>query len=204
MTVQMTREGIPIVGGDRDKTKVFPGGTLMAAPPLQSLFPAGVGLDALANWVKMTGVVAQSRDDPNAAFRRASNFASPYIDVGHTIRAMSWFLPTHSEVSDVRTVIQRGAKLQLNDVREFSELKDSEAWRQRMTEYVEVRRVWGPIGLFWALLLDRLASPQTIRSCEHCGRPLKGTRRKRFCGPTDSAKCYRQRRAGDRQRERSR
>jgi hypothetical protein len=83
-------------------------------------------------------------------------------------------------------------------------LKKSDAWRKTMTAYIDVRRVWGPIGLLWALLIDRLEKGKPALQCDRCGRPLEGTRRKRLCGPRDDPKCYKARRAEDRRRERIR
>jgi len=58
-----------------------------------------------------------------------------------------------------------------------------------MTEPVEIRRAWGPTGFFWTLLIDRLESAQTVRACARCGRPIKGTKRRRFCSRGENEVC---------------
>lgn len=176
---------------------------LEATGPLKGLFVGGVTLDGLHHWVKMSGVLRQARTDPAGALHRALTLAGPYLSTGRSTRAKTWLQPTLSEVEDYDLAVQRAATLGLNSARNWEEAKSSTQWRAYMTEYIPVRRAWGPIGLFWVLLLERLKSAQVVNNCIRCGRKLIGTRRKQLCGRGDNAECYRQRRADDRRRERS-
>ncbi len=204
LRLEIDAGGIALFVAPDAGNRAWPAGILEAAPPLHGFYPTGIGLDDLHHWVRMRSVVEQARSEPVAALQRARAVASPYLDTGRTTRTWSWLMPQFYETNDWKTVIQRGAMLGLNDVRKWEELKDSEAWRKAMTEWIDIRRAWGPIGFFWALLIDRLESAQTARACERCGRPITGTQRRRFCSLEENGDCFRARRAADRRGERQR
>jgi hypothetical protein len=194
-------DGVEVWLSDRDSNFSSYRAALRADAPLTGFFPTGVYLDALHHWVRMSSVVKQSATDVIAALRRATELSSQYVTDGFSTRAHTWFMPTLAEVRDIRTVIGRAATLGLNDARTGNQIRKSQRWRRLMTEPIPVRRAWGPIGLFWSLVLERMESLR-LQVCERCGRPLAGTHRKRFCGQRDNPECFLARRAGDRRRER--
>jgi len=194
----------PVIISEQDENFRAVGAVLWAPEPLELLFPVGVSLDALYHHARMLSVAHESGSNPQRALQRAYLISAPYLSTGTTTRAFTWFMPALFEVQDMQAVVGRGATLQLNDARAFGDLKVSEQWRQQMTEYMPVRRAWGPIGLLWALLIDRLEAGQPLRICGRCGKPLQGIRTKQFCGPEDRPDCYKARRKSDRQRERDR
>ena len=199
------REGqAPVLVSERDPSFRQLGGSLCASEPLFGFFPGGVTLDALYQCTKMSSIAKQSASDPRGALSRATTLAAPHLSDGYSTRALTWFLPTLQEVGEVRIVIARGATHRLDDAGTWEEVGKSEAWRAKMTEPVPVLRAWGALGLFWALLLERLESGRPLRICELCGRTLEGTRRKQYCGRNENLDCYRQRRTADRRRERER
>ncbi len=195
-------DGQPVVT-NQDGTFFRPAATLVARGLLAGIFPTGVSLDAMHNWAKMNGIVQRSATDPTAALQWARTLAAPYFTEGVTTRALSWYMPTLGELREVQEVINRAASLGLVDARVHADLRGSEAWHRAMTESVPIRRVWGPVGLFWALLIDRLEQTGARRACGLCGRVLEAARRtKQFCGKSENPECYRRRRALDRRRER--
>jgi hypothetical protein len=135
-----------------------------------------------------------------AALQRALVYSAPYISAGMWTRQLTWFLPRLVEFRDPDAVLCQAASLGLTDARSFSQVKDSVPWRKAMTEPAPVQRVWGPIAPFWSLLIERLESRQPLKSCERCGRPLKGTGAKRFCSQKENLECFHRRRATDRRR----
>lgn len=197
------KKGQPIIIGSADPHFRAVPGVLRPPELLQGLFPIGITLDAITACLEMASVMQQSTGDPHAALARAFTKAGPYISNGMSTLALTWFMPTFVELRDMKQVIQRGASLKLVDVREFGQLNQSEAWRKLMTRPVPVTRAWGPIGLFWALLIQRLKSEGLVLSCERCGKILKGTRAKRFCNESENPECFRKRRATDRRRARA-
>src|SRR5262245_25931847 len=64
----------------------------------------------------------------------------------------------------------------------------------RLTTRQEIIRVWGPIGLFWALLLWQLKQGLRFSECEDCHHLNPGRKDKRYCGPDDDPVCYARRR----------
>ncbi len=86
--------------------------------------------------------------------------------------------------------------------RSLKEACDTGEWQEVMGSRIEIKQVWGVLGLFWFLLLDGLEGKQ-LRCCGLCGRPIQGRQQKQFCGPNDDITCHRKKRAGDKARERA-
>lgn len=196
-------DGAEVWLSDRDPNFRSLGVALWADAPLTGYFPTGVNLDALHHWVKMYGVIQQSTKDPRRALKRALDWLSDYVGEGRSDLAHSWLMPTIAEVRDITTVIQRAETYGLSDASTWAEVARSKEWKERMTAPIPIRRAWGPIGLFWSLILERLENAQPIQFCERCGRSIGGTRRKKFCARNDDLQCFLRRRAADRQRERT-
>ena len=194
-----------LVTSANDPDFLSAGATLWAAPPLEGLFPTGVNLDAIFHCAKMASVLRQSRSDLKGALKRARDWSTEYVTVGRSDLDHSWFRPTLAEVKDVDFVIRRGETHGLTDARTWEEASASNAWREKMTAPIPIRRAWGAIGLFWALVLDELENAQPQAFCDRCGRQIKArTRRKTFCSREENEDCYRARRAADRRRDRAR
>lgn len=68
---------------------------------------------------------------------------------------------------------------------------------------VFVTRVWGAVGLFWALLIDELENSRGLRTCRYCGRLLKGKGDKEYCGPNDDPECHKASGRNARRRQRN-
>jgi hypothetical protein len=100
-----------------------------------------------------------------------------------------------SHVEEARTKARR----RILSVQEFG----TEAWQEQLRKRVDVARAWGPIGLFYALLVEHLEQGLRLSECEHCHRLNSGKKGKRFCGPDDDPACYAQRRARDKRKERA-
>jgi hypothetical protein len=70
-----------------------------------------------------------------------------------------------------------------------------------MRASIPIRRAYGAVGLFWALLIDRLEASLPYQICERCRYLLEGKRRgkktKRMCGPHDNRRCYNERKAAN-------
>ena len=84
----------------------------------------------------------------------------------------------------------------------MKEALEQDSWRKWLEESVPIRRAWGAVGLFWALLLDRLEARRPFVICERCGRIISGKAGKKFCGKADDAECFNGRRAVDQRRSR--
>ncbi len=198
-------DGTTLVTSEKDPEFISRGATLRAAPPLEGLFSTGVNLDALFHWTRMSSVIRESRSDLKGALKRARNLSSDYVTEGQSDLGHCWFLPTLAEVKDVDLVIQRAETYRLTDARTWDEVAKSPEWRNTMTSPIPIRRVWGPIGFFWALVLDRLENAQPQVFCERCGMIIEAkTRRKKFCSREENEECFLARRAADRRRGRAR
>jgi len=171
--------------------------------PLQALLPLMSGLDDLAAHAQMVQIALESARDPHSALLRANALAAPYITEGSTTQERAWFWPTYLEGGEAGVVYGAEGRFRLT-ARSLAEARRSPAWREAMTRPVAIRRVWGAVGLCWALLLEQLEALQPLQVCERCGRIVQGRQGKRFCGPEDDEECFRRRRAGDQSRSRAR
>jgi hypothetical protein len=185
--------------------------------PLMGVFSA---FDDLATQRRMTTIARHSAKDLDGALGASRAAAAAYVTPAYVPRAIVWLYATwvHAGPKPILFRAQelgvpadtlrkayaahRAGTLQRQDV--LAELDRFPQWRNAMAEPVKVHRVWGPLGLFWALLLDQLEARRLFQSCNRCGRLLQGRRGRRFCGPEDNIGCHRARRAADQRRSRGR
>lgn len=189
---------------------------------LQPFFPPFTDHLPLRHLAAMRTTAQEASADPDAALRKATALASPYVQEGHSTAELAWFLPRAVERSQsdglrwvgeelIRRKLELGeafsrsfTEYNLRDMAAIDEMLASPGWRQFLRQQVPVRRVWGPIGLFWALLLDDLENRRTSTAvCTRCGRLLTGKRGKQLCGPKDDPDCHRERRTEDQRRSRT-
>src|SRR5262249_7055507 len=135
----------------------------------------------------------------------------PYVSEAYAFQRDGWFAPTFVENGQEPTWLKLQAHPSMRVAKDLiASLRDkqlaralnSNAWRRKLLEPMLVLRVWSVVGLFWALLLDRLEGYEGFAVCSRCGRPI-GTG-SRFCGPEDNRECFNRRRAEDQKRSRMR
>jgi hypothetical protein len=185
-------------------------------PPIATVMPLFSAFDDVTTQKRMAVIAAASAKDPEEALKAARLAAAPYVTDAYAPRDLTWLYPTHLEsgplpvlsraeevgVEGLRELYSRHERGQLTPELLSAFLARSRAWLEAMGETIEVRRTWGPLGLFWALLLNELEARRPFQGCERCGRVIRGKKDKRFCGPTDATECFRARRAKDQRRSR--
>jgi hypothetical protein len=191
--------------------------------PLHPLFPPFTDDLPLRHLASMRTIAKEASADATTALRKATVLATPYLQEGHSTSELAWFCPQVvergksvglswivGEAASHRFGLDKAfsrsfTQYLLRDMAAIDEVLASTAWQQFLRRQIPVRRAWGPLGLFWALLVDSLES-QTLGTgvCTRCGRMLTGKRGKQFCGPDDDPQCYRDRRADDQRRSRDR
>ena len=149
----------------------------------------------------MRQIAEQSGRDLERALQKAKENAGSYLSQGRSSLEWTWLRPTY---------LAGGEKAVVFEAEDFNiqgssldELLKHREFRRRMSEAVSVRRVWGPLGLLWELLIQRLEDGQRFGSCEKCGRMIDGRKGKKFCGSEDNPECFRGRRASDQRKSRS-
>jgi hypothetical protein len=176
---------------------------------LQPLMPPLSGVDDIQAQIDMEMLARRSRPELAEILKAATSSAHPYLFDGHSIVEHSWFRPTleHKGIKHVlfkaedRGLGVSGRSLDENALNEALKEEASQKW---LAQPVPIRRVWGGVGLFWALLLERLQAQRAFGVCRQCGRIISGKETKRFCSESDDAECFRSRRAIDQRRSRNR
>lgn len=176
--------------------------------PLERICPKFSGIDEVMANAHMRKVMERSHTDRVGALGEAITASGLYVRACQITRELSWFWPSVAEVG-VHATIARAATLKITDAPErsgaeasFDEdaawewLRRSATWKQRMLEQVPATRVWGPIGLFWALLIACLQDRQQLGFCHRCGSVVGG--RRQYCDRSNPD-CFRAR-AAERQR----
>jgi hypothetical protein len=176
--------------------------TLEWPEPFQFLIPKGDGMDLLLALLRMRTIAKQSALDPVKARRDARQECGSYLLDGKTSRYWSEFAPLYAEGGE-EAVLFRAEDHGIRAAN-FQELLGSAQFWHAMSEVIPIRRAWGPVGLFWALLLDRLEGGARFGACERCGRLIEGKKGKKFCGPKDNSECHAGRRAADQRKSRAR
>jgi hypothetical protein len=169
--------------------------------PLTALMSWGSAMDDLAGQAHMAAIARRSEDDPEGALREAREAARLYVTEGDAPLEWAWFWPTLRQRGVEGLLLEAIGRFRLT-AGDLAEACRSEAWRGVMQQKVPVRRAWGALGLFWALLLDRLETYQPLPRCQWCGWYLRGKRGKENCGPQDNKLCFHARRAKDQRRSR--
>jgi hypothetical protein len=178
--------------------------------PFEPMMPVLSGPDELLAQAQMAEIARRSRSDPEGALRAATVAARPYVFHGHARREEAWLYPT-LRTKGFEHVLFKAEDFGLPvpprsswTAIGFEQALQQEEWRRWRAQTVPVCRVWGLIGLCWALLLDRLEQRRPFSGCERCGRVIASRRRKRFCGRSENRQCFNGRRAGDKRRSRLR
>jgi hypothetical protein len=188
--------------------------------PIGLLMPALGSFGDLAAQQRMAAIATMSETDLDLAVHLAREGAAPFVSSGRSTWADAWVKPTllsdgpepilfRAETigvpdADLNEAYEERRAGKLSNARLAEILGRSAEFRRALSEPVVVRRAWGAVGLFWALLLDELEGRRRFATCGHCGRILRGKRGKQFCGRDDNDKCYLARRAADQRRSRGR
>lgn len=195
-------DGKPIAVRRADKTQRALRVILEWPGPLRALFPSGSGLDDLYAYARMRSLARQSQADLDGARSAAQIDSAKYLTDGETCMGPAWLGPILAAEREEGALFALEARYGIS-ASSIAEAEQTDEWRGIMREPVPIRRAWGAVGLFWALMLDRLEEGRNFNVCQRCGRILQGKRGKRFCGRADDIKCFQERRAADRRRERN-
>jgi hypothetical protein len=185
-------------------SKLTAAGTLIRWPvPFTRLMPVISSLDDMYARDRMVAIAEQSQQDVGGAMREATIAAADWLSEGQSTVLQAWLEPII--VGEGAEGALFAAEVRYNLVAESLPAGlNSPEWQEILGRPMPVRRVWGVPGLCWSLLIDQLASGFAFRHCERCGGLIQGRSHKRFCGPEDSVKCFRQRRAESKRTKRRR
>jgi hypothetical protein len=150
----------------------------------------------------MQTIAKQNSRDVLGATTGALERAGAYVFEGYTSLRWSWFWPTYAEGKDDAVLF--GAENFGVRARSLAELSKDDRFSRRMAERVLIRRAWGPLGLFWALLIDRLEEHASFHSRGRCHGIIEGKKGKAYCSQSDNPECFGHRRAADKQKSRQR
>jgi hypothetical protein len=205
-------EGVPLVTSTQDPELRGIHVAVRWPDPLQNLLGILPGPDILFHHAKMVDIACGSVDDLQGVLHKARNIAGSYVTPGWTITAHVelWPLLGAKQAAEGlrsghldQAVREVASKLRLGEA-SWETAQRSPAWRKRMEARHTITRAWGPIGLFWTLLLDQLDQGRRFLECQDCLRLNPGKKGKQYCGPDDDPVCYARRRARDKRRERAR
>jgi len=168
---------------------------------IQSLVARGEGADLMLARQQMVSIATRSVDDLQGAAIEAARLASAHVFDGHTWQALSWFWTLYAQGGDEAVVF--GAEDLGFKGKDATDLWRNTEFRHLMMKRIRIRRAWGAVGLFWALLLERLEDKRGFGLCQRCSRIISGRSNKAFCSRRDNPECFRQRRAGDQRSSRT-
>jgi hypothetical protein len=150
----------------------------------------------------MRRIAELSATDLEGALRQAKDAAGFYVSEGHTSRELSWYLPTY--LTGGKAAVLFAAEDFGIRVKTMAQLRESSNFHKVLSESVSIRRCWGPLGFFSALLLERLEDGERFNCCVRCHRVIAGKKGKKYCNQQDNSTCFAARRASDQRRSRKR
>lgn len=160
-------------------------------------------LDACVEQETMCRVATRSSEDLAKALQAARAHTGRYITEGTTWQGFVHFFPAFV-VGGEQYAFQEAHKHNAPSIQTWQTAVSSSRWNSWLKMPIDITRVWGPIGLFWALLIDELEQKRPYRVCKLCHRLIQGKKSKQYCGEHDDRRCYTQRRARDKHEERVR
>jgi hypothetical protein len=193
-------EGLTVVKSERRNRKGIP--LVFYWPsPISSILPLGGTLDEVLANARMREVAKKSREDSQAALEIALASAGPFVSEGMAALDDLWFFPILVEEGEQAALFAVETAYDIS-FKTSDELYDSQDWQTLCRKRLPVRRVFGAMGLFWALLLECLEERRGFQTCDRCERIIRGNKKKQYCGREDNLECFRARRAKDKRRSR--
>jgi hypothetical protein len=159
-------------------------------------------MDIAHEWREMRQVACQSNTDLTGALLAAKNNADKYISEGVTPQECTWYWPTFLSGGEKAVLFQADDRFGIQ-ASSLAELQKREDFRKRLLEPVNVQRVWGPMGLLWALQIQELEDKRPTAVCTRCGGSITGKVGKKYCSQKENRRCFKDRRAGDQRKSRS-
>jgi hypothetical protein len=161
--------------------------------PFTHLVSLSSGLDTqMAQFLTSYSAVPKN-GDVRAALSRAHTFSRPYVSEGYTPLAYVALAECRGEREEY-TLDDLCYRLGL-EVDSLDALLEHPRYQELLQRDVAVTRVWGPIGLFWELVLARLRAGLPLRRCENCSQIIEGTVRRRYCTRHENFSCWKKRHA---------
>lgn len=186
---------------DMPKEDQSVGMLMWAAPhPVRAIMPMLTPFAEKFQRVQMVEIAQCSQDDPGGTLDAARKASSDYISTCTVPAAVVEFAPILAAdgAEGLHSYIRGRYSVNPTDKTPDGPLA------RLLARTVTVRRVWGPVGLFWSLLLDRLEARQPFLICGACGRIIEARKKKRFCGRNENPACFKSRHAAEQRRSRSR
>jgi hypothetical protein len=144
-------------------------------------------MDVWSHQIRMAEVMQQSAGDLQQAIQDARSMAEEYVLSGWTSRENLLFWPT-AVTHGWQIAMKELARQTMRQIATWEDVLRQQPILSWLATRQEITRVWGPIGLFWALLLEQLESKRPYRLCKWCHRALQG--KKTQCHPEDDLSCY--------------
>jgi hypothetical protein len=162
-------------------------------PPFDELLPQGSGLDGALHWTRMRDIAATSETNKEEALLEAQHHSRGFLMQGISSWAHAHFWPIYAHEGEEGAVVAAAMHFGLSSDLTFQELLRLPKWLDLAARPIPVLRVWGGIGLMWALLLEQLEQRRRFGHCEACGRVIPKWKGRRFCKPNENPECVRRR-----------
>jgi hypothetical protein len=161
--------------------------------PFKRLFTLTTGLDELVARIEMQEIMRL--EDRDLALHRAREALSPFASEATTPVELIKFWPAYAQALQPNEPLRPFWEEFGVNARCLEEARSA----GKLREPRRVLRVWGGLGLLWALLLGDLE--RGVHFCTRCGSPLR--RQGRHCTLKDNPECFRAGRAAVRRAQRA-
>lgn len=162
--------------------------------PIGALMPKLASEYELSQQLHFRDLALASDNDPEGVRDAVKKFSGTYlIEEGTTLRGALEFKPMLHRAKEEGFLMHMEGKYNI-EIESLQDL-DRPDFRRLYAERIPIRVAWGPLGLFWALLLDRLENYTATRECRGCGVIFAIARRNQlYCGDADCSKARARRR----------
>jgi hypothetical protein len=163
--------------------------------PLRPLLFPGASYDDVDANARIREIALESSTDPQGACEHALREAEPYLSAATSTVERAFLGPQRSQWNDDANAVLDEIRIRYGvEANSLEELDALPQWHRIRDRPVPVWRAWGPVGLMFALLIERLSEQySSFVQCHRCGRFIRGTKRRQFCRASDNPDCFRER-----------
>lgn len=171
--------------------------------PFNQILPIASGIDLIFHRSIMKKCVEQLKINQTKSKNIISSNSNKFTTEGWTTKQQCWIEPRYLNQPRSGILMDIEGKFDIS-VDSFRELYNHDKYVEIFQNKIPINRVMGWEGYFW-WELDNLINKEykNVMICEKCGDIIMGRADKKYCNKKDNPKCYRDRMAKYKRKERS-
>lgn len=170
-------------------------------PPFDEIIPSG-GYDLIWQKKLLHDYVAQLAEGKEGIENTVANHTSRYMSEGWTTEARLLVMPVFARGGEDEILFIAESYYNIS-VKNLRDLLAHPEYHKTFNSPTPITRIWGWEGYFWWEFNRYITEGKKLVHCQRCKEVISGKKGKMYCSQGENSECFRQRRAEDRRRQRS-